>query len=76
MSTSEHPRRLLTVVEVAERLNVSRSTVRRRIDHGEIPALRLGRGPQAPVRIDPLELAAWLYEDPAAALSRPTGEAA
>jgi excisionase family DNA binding protein len=61
MSTPDTQWRLLTVVQVAERLNVSRSTVRRRIELGEIPAVRLGRGPHAPVRVDADELAAWVY---------------
>lgn len=34
---------LLTVDEVAERLNVSTKTVRRWIKTGELPAYRLGR---------------------------------
>jgi excisionase family DNA binding protein len=50
----------LTVPEVADRLSVSVRTVRRRIDLGEIPAVRLGSGPQPPVRVDPADLEAWL----------------
>ena len=60
MSTETQMRPLLTVFEVAERLNLSESTVRRRIEVGEIPALRLGAGPQSPVRVDPAALEAWL----------------
>ena len=71
MSTSETYRPLLTIREVAERLNVSRSTVRRRVDMGELPAVKLGSGPQAPVRVDLDELDAWLYAFP----PRPEGEA-
>jgi putative molybdopterin biosynthesis protein len=50
-------RRLLSVGEVATRLGVSRLTVWRLIDRGEIPALRVGRQ----LRLDPEELNAWLY---------------
>jgi excisionase family DNA binding protein len=60
MSTSTQVRPLLKVGEVAERLNLSESTVRRRIEMAEIPALRLGAGPQSPVRVDPAALEAWL----------------
>jgi excisionase family DNA binding protein len=61
VSTSERERPLLTIPEAAERLNLSTSTVRRRIWDGEIPAVRLGLGPQAPVRVDPDELEVWLH---------------
>lgn len=42
---------LLTVRDVAERLNVSVDTVRRYIRRGDLPTVRLGSGPAAPVRI-------------------------
>jgi excisionase family DNA binding protein len=61
MSTNTNPRPLLTVFEVAERLHVSPSTVRRRIVDGSIPAVRIGRGAQPLVRVNPDELDAWLY---------------
>ena len=54
------PRHLLTVAEAAELLNVSTSTVRRRIWDGEIPAVRLGSGPQPPVRIAANQLEEFL----------------
>jgi excisionase family DNA binding protein len=60
MATREHSRSLLTIPEAAERLHLSTSTVRRRIWDGELPAVRLGAGPQAPVRIDPDELEAFV----------------
>jgi excisionase family DNA binding protein len=62
---------LLTVPEVAERLHVSIQTVRRRIATGELPVVRLGGGPQAPVRVDPDELEEWLHgrKPPAAGAS-------
>jgi excisionase family DNA binding protein len=51
---------LLSVAQVAERLNVSRLTVYRRIWSGQLPALRIGeRG--APLRVDETELETWLY---------------
>lgn len=43
---------LLTVTEVAETLSISEKTVRRLIDAGELPVIKLGRL----VRIDPRDL--------------------
>lgn len=43
---------LLTVREVAHRLRMHPMTVYRKIDRGEIPAIRLGTGPSAPLRIE------------------------
>lgn len=59
-STLQRLNTLLTVDEVADRLGVSRSTVRRKIRSGEIPALQLG-GPRSPLRVDERELQDWLY---------------
>jgi excisionase family DNA binding protein len=60
MATVAHERRLLTIREVAARLNVSESTVRRLIDRNELPSLQLG-GKRKAVRIDESEFDAWLY---------------
>lgn len=60
--TSGRPR-LLTVGEAAERLNVSKPTVYRRVAQGSLPALRVGDG-YGPVRVDEDELEAWLYAPP------------
>ena len=46
---------LLTLDQVAERLQCSRRTVERRIAQQEIPVLQLG-GPRTAVRVDPTEL--------------------
>ncbi len=62
MPTAEHPRPFLTVTEAAEWLHLSTSTIRRRIWDGELPAVRLGSGPQAPVRVDPAKLEAYAHE--------------
>ncbi len=62
MSTNKQQRALLTVPQAAERLAQGVSTIRRKISAGELPAIRLGTGPQAPVRIDPEDLDAWLAE--------------
>lgn len=70
---SASPRHLLTIAEAAELLNLSTSTVRRRIWDGEIPCVRLGRGPQAPVRVSPDDLADFLH---AARRAPPADEAA
>lgn len=60
LDTPQRDAKLLTVREVAERLRVSRWTVYRKVESGEIPAVRLGEGKQSPVRIDPAELDEWL----------------
>jgi excisionase family DNA binding protein len=52
MATVEHARRLLTVAQAAELLQLSTPTLRRRIREGELPVLRLG----ALVRIYPADL--------------------
>jgi excisionase family DNA binding protein len=43
---------LLTIPELARFLSVSEKTVRRRILAGELEAVRVGRDPRAPYRID------------------------
>jgi excisionase family DNA binding protein len=53
--------RFLRVREVAERLDVDKSTVYRLVQTGGLPALQL-RGRGSTVRIDERELDAWLYE--------------
>jgi excisionase family DNA binding protein len=50
---------LLTVAETADRLRVSEKTIRRMIDRGDLPALRVG----AQIRIAEQELESWLYAD-------------
>ena len=60
--------RLLSVEQVARRLGCSPATVRRRIYSGELPAVKLGSGPKAPVRVAADELERWLYADPERAL--------
>jgi excisionase family DNA binding protein len=54
------PDSLLTVEQAARRLNIARSTAWRLIATGELPAIRVGSHPRAPVRIDPRELDEWL----------------
>jgi excisionase family DNA binding protein len=52
--------KLLTVGEVALRLRQSPRTVRDKIAAGTLPAVRIGDGPRAPIRIVATELEAWL----------------
>lgn len=61
-TTEQASRPLLTIPQAAERLNLSTTTVRRRIWDGELQAVRLGLGPQAPVRIDPTELERYVHD--------------
>jgi excisionase family DNA binding protein len=55
--------RLLTVREVATRLGVNERTVRRKIEAGVLPAVRLGPGRSA-IRVDADELERFLYGPP------------
>jgi excisionase family DNA binding protein len=61
---SDKPK-LLRVDQVARRLGVSSQTVRRRISSGDLPALKLGSGPKAPIRVDSVELERGVYRSSA-----------
>jgi excisionase family DNA binding protein len=54
---------LLTVHEVAGQIGQSEQTVRRKIRAGELAAVRLGRGPRAPLRVPADYLRTWLYTE-------------
>jgi excisionase family DNA binding protein len=70
------PKEFLCVGEVALRLRQSEATVRRKIREGSIPALKIGTGPRAAIRVDSDELERWLYGIPLPLGSRaPVGEA-
>ena len=58
MTNAVFDRPLLSVRDVAARLAVSELTVRRLIEAGSLPAVRVGRQ----LRIDPDELEAFLRE--------------
>jgi excisionase family DNA binding protein len=51
----------LTAGEVALRLRMRPDAVRRKIRRGEIPAIRLGTGRRAPLRVPTEEFEQWLY---------------
>jgi excisionase family DNA binding protein len=51
---------LLTVAEVARHLQQTERTVRDKIASGTLPAIKIGTGPRAPIRVDPAELEEWL----------------
>jgi excisionase family DNA binding protein len=51
---------LLTVAEVARRLRQSERTVRDKIHSGQLPAVKIGTGPRAPLRVSTAELEAWI----------------
>jgi excisionase family DNA binding protein len=42
------------------RLRQSERTVRDKINSGQLPAVKIGTGPRAPIRIDRAELEQWL----------------
>lgn len=60
MLTKTGTHRPRTIKEVAAELGQHPETVRRKVQRGEIPAVRLG-GPRSAIRIDPLQLSDWLY---------------
>jgi excisionase family DNA binding protein len=64
LGPAQEPANLLTVAEVAERLQVSVWTAYRKIEAGVIPAVRLGSGKRAPIRVSEAELEWWLFEEP------------
>ena len=51
---------LLTVDEVAEYLRLNSATVYRKIESGELDAVRLGKGTRAPMRIRRSVFEQWL----------------
>jgi excisionase family DNA binding protein len=48
--------------EAARCLGVSPRWIYKRAASGELPAIRLGDGPRAPLRVDPRDLQQWLRE--------------
>jgi excisionase family DNA binding protein len=58
MTTVETPT-LLSVRDLAARLQVSRATAYRLIHTGEVPAVRVG----GQLRVDPVELRDYLHRD-------------
>jgi excisionase family DNA binding protein len=54
--TTDAPEALLTLREVARRLACSEKSVRRLVDAGDLPVVRIGRM----VRVDPLDLARFV----------------
>jgi excisionase family DNA binding protein len=60
MNTQESSSEFLTVAEAAHLLNLSVCTVRRRIWSGELDVIRVGTGPQAPIRIATGDLSDFL----------------
>jgi excisionase family DNA binding protein len=62
MATSAEEReKLLRVQDVAAELDQSLSAVYRKIAAGELPAVRLGHGERAPIRVPERAFRAWLY---------------
>ena len=63
MESTVRQRQYLTLAETARRLKVPQRTIRRRIEDGSIPAVRLGSTPSSPLRIPEDGLDDWLYEE-------------
>jgi excisionase family DNA binding protein len=63
MSTAAYQGDYLSIADAARMLDVAPITIRRRIESGELPAVRLGR-PGSAVRIPRAGLEAWLWSEP------------
>jgi predicted site-specific integrase-resolvase len=61
-SNVQAPPRLLTLGQVARRLNVSISTARTYANRDGLPIVRLGAGRFAPIRVEPEALERWIKE--------------
>jgi putative molybdopterin biosynthesis protein len=59
-ATQEDPNALLSPAEVARLAAISRKTVYREIERGELPAIHVGRQ----LRIDPTDLSQYLGRTP------------
>jgi excisionase family DNA binding protein len=68
MGTNEQERSegLIDIPTAAARLGLGISTLRRKINEGEVPAYRMGE-PGSVIRIDPRELDEWLRQPEEAA---------
>lgn len=56
------PEKFMTVHDVAEILQVHENTVRRYIDEGDLPAMRIGPNPRANFRISTSAFKRWCAE--------------
>ena len=62
--TLEQPQslpKLLTVRQVAKRLQMPVWTASRKVESGKIPSVRLGSAKRSPIRVDPDELYDWIF---------------
>jgi excisionase family DNA binding protein len=64
---------LMTIAECAKVARVSRSSIWRRIQRGEIPAVRVGNT-TGPIRVPTEEFLGWLYGSPLAEERPPVGK--
>jgi excisionase family DNA binding protein len=60
----EHESPYLTIEETAAHLRCSPLTIRRRIQSGELPAVKLGSSRNAGIRIEREALDRWLHSSP------------
>jgi len=61
MATDDQHQAFLPLAEVAERVHVSVSTVRRRIRDDGLPVVRLGPSQRHPLRVPERELERWVF---------------
>ena len=62
---------LLTIKDLCERFRVSPSVIYEKVTNKEIPHIRLGTGPKAPIRFREKDIDAWIESLKVGAVVRP-----
>lgn len=62
---------LLTIKDLCERFKVSPSVIYEKVENKEIPHIRLGTGPKAPIRFREKDIEAWIESLKVNAVIRP-----
>ena len=63
--------KLLTIKDLCERFRVSPSVIYEKVANKEIPHIRLGTGPKAPIRFKEKDIDAWIEGLKVNAIVRP-----
>jgi excisionase family DNA binding protein len=62
---------LLTIKDLCDRFKVSSSVIYEKVANKEIPHIRLGTGPKAPIRFKEKDIEAWVESLKVGAIVRP-----
>lgn len=63
--------KLLTIKDLCEKFRVSPSVIYEKVANKEIPHIRLGSGPKAPIRFNEKDIEAWVESLQVKAIVRP-----